>query len=168
MATIRRKARSLNSRARRCVRSVFAISIAGLSILAPSLSSAEEERHAVSMFLGGVTETGDERETGFALGGEYEYRPYSMIGVGGLVELATGDVRDVVVLVPLTVHPFGGLALRAAPGAEITDGNAAFAFRVGISYEIPVGPFSIAPEFNSDLVEGDWTYVYGLSFGIAF
>jgi len=147
---------------------VFAISIAGLVVLAPAVSSAEEERHAVGIFLGGVTETGDNRETGFALGGEYEYRPYSMIGIGGLVELAAGDVRDVVVLAPLTVHPFGGLGLRVAPGAEISDGEAAFAFRLGISYEIPVGPFSIAPEFNSDLVEGDWTYVYGLSFGIGF
>jgi hypothetical protein len=148
------------------VSSVF--TIAGLSILAPAAGGAEEERHGISLFIGGVTETGGDRETGFALGAEYEYRPYSMIGIGGLVELAAGDVRDVVTLLPLTFHPFGGLALKAAPGAEISDGDAEFAFRLGISYEIPVGPFSIAPEFNSDLVTGDWAYVYGVSFGIGF
>jgi hypothetical protein len=102
------------------------------------------------------------------LGTEYEYRFYQRLGIGALVELATGDVRDVVVLAPLTFHPFGGLALKAAPGAEITDGETEFAFRLGIGYEFPAGPISIAPEFNADLVRGDWTYVYGLSFGVAF
>ena len=168
MFTARKKAHSLDTRARWWVCSVFTISIAGLSILAPAAGGAEEDRHGISLFIGGVTETGDDGTSGFALGGEYEDRFHERLGIGALVELATGEVRDVVVLAPLIFHPLGGLALVAAPGAEIDEGEAEFAFRLGIGYEIPAGPFSIAPEFNADIVEGDWTYVYGLSFGIAF
>jgi len=161
-------ARTAKTWARRGVRSVFAASIAAFAIFAPATSGAEEDRHAIALFIGGATSTEDDGATGFALGGEYEYLFYSRLGIGALVELATGDVRDVVVLAPLTLHPFGGLALRVAPGAEITDGDTEFAFRLGIGYDIPVGPLSVAPDFNADLVRGDWTYVYGLSFRVAF
>jgi hypothetical protein len=150
------------------MRSALAVSIAAFAIFAPATSGAQEDRHALSLFIGGATSTEDDGSSGFTLGGEYEFRFYSRLGVGALVELATGDVRDVVVLAPITLHPFGGLAVKAAPGAEITDGDTEFAFRLGIRYDIPAGPLSVAPEFNADLVRGDWTYVYGLSFGVAF
>ncbi|MFQ5527762.1 MAG: hypothetical protein ACE5GX_16075 [Thermoanaerobaculia bacterium] len=56
----------------------------------------------------------------------------------------------------------------AAPGAEISSVGTAFAFRLGVSYEFPFGRFSVAPDFSVDLVEGEPTYVFGVSFGVGF
>ncbi len=37
--------------------------------------------------------------------------------------------------------------------------------RLGVGYQFPIGHFTIGPEFNADLVDGEPTYVFGLSFG---
>lgn len=168
MASAERRVRTAQTRVRRGMRELLAVSLAALAVLAPAASGAESERHGVFLFLGGATSTGGEGSSGFALGGEYEYRFLKMLGIGGLVEMATNDVRDVVVLAPLSVHPFGGLALTAAPGVQVRNGDTDFALRLRASYELPAGPFVVAPAFSADLVDGQQVYVYGLKFGVRF
>jgi hypothetical protein len=126
-------------------------------------------RHHLGLFLGAAVREEEHRESGFALGLEYEYRPVPNLGLGALVEDAVGELRGLLVAAPLAIYPWRGLRLVAAPGAEIPEeGPAEFAMRLGIAYGIPVGRFSIYPEFNADLVEGKPTYVVGLTFGVGF
>jgi hypothetical protein len=126
-------------------------------------------RHHVGLFLGAAVRDEEETESGFAVGVEYEYRPVPTLGLGVLVEGARGELREVLVVAPVAIYPWRGLRLVAAPGAEIPDeGEAEFAMRLGIGYRIPVGRFSVFPEFNADLIEGKPTYVFGATLGFGF
>ena len=128
-----------------------------------------EARNEVGIFLGAAIKNEDETESGFALGVDYEFRLYRALGVGLVVEVATGDLRDAVVLAQLAVHTWRGLSVVAAPGVEVSrDEGAEFAMRFGTSYDFEVGQFSIGPEFNVDLVDREPTFVFGLAFGVAF
>jgi hypothetical protein len=123
----------------------------------------------VAVFLGGAVRDEHETESGFAGGVDYEYRFARLVGAGLLVEAATGDLREVLVAVPVFLHPWRGLRFVAAPGAEIPgDGEAEFAMRLGVGYQVPVGRFTIGPEFNADLIDGTPTYVVGMGFGVGF
>ena len=129
-------------------------------------------RHEAAMFLGvGIRdEDHHETESGFALGFEYQYRLARFVGVGALVEFVAGELRDVLVIAPLSLHPWRGLRLVVAPGAEIPDeGSTEFALRLGAGYKIPLGGrFTLLPEFNADLIDGTPTYVFGASFAVGF
>lgn len=135
----------------------------------PVVAAAEEHTHNISIFGGGATSTGDGSDTGFSFGGEYEYKFNPIIGIGGLLEFTTSALdRDAILLAPLTLHPFGGLSVVAALGVEFAEDDDSFAFRLGTAYEFPLGRFSFAPVFNADFIDGDITYVYGLSLGLGF
>lgn len=144
-----------------------------VSVLASESEGAEagvHERHEVGVFLGAAIRDEDETESGFALGVEYQYRLARLIGVGALVEVATGELRDVLLIAPLSLHPWRGLRLVVAPGVEIPDeGSAEFALRFGAGYKFPIGErFTILPEFNADLIDGTPTYVFGATFAVGF
>jgi hypothetical protein len=155
-------------------------SAATSAFAAAVLASSEEghvheghaHRHHVALFLGGAIRDEDhETESGFALGADYEYRLHPLIGAGVLVEVATGNLREVLVLAPVALHPWRDLRLVVAPGVEIPEeGDAEFALRLGIGYTVPIGSgrFSITPEFNADLIDGAPTYVAGVSLGVGF
>jgi hypothetical protein len=161
----------------------FAMAIATLWIVAtsPGASASEAEeakheesdghhRHHVAALLGTAIrrEHGD-TEVGFALGVDYEYRFHRLLGVGALVEVATGNIRDVVVMAPVFLHPWGGLKLAVAPGAEIaSSGHTEFLVRLGGAYLFPLGQFSVGPDFVVDIVDGHPTFVAGLAFGVGF
>jgi hypothetical protein len=139
--------------------------------------SAEEEhgeaevhhRHHVGVFFGGAVRDEEHTESGFALGADYQYRFTQLLSAGALAEVATGDLREVLLVAPIYLHPWRGLAFAVGPGAEIpSEGNVKFAMRFGVGYRFPVGQFTIRPEFIADLVEGTPTYVIGLSFGVGF
>ncbi len=126
-------------------------------------------RHHVALFLGGGVHDEDHTESGFVAGLDYEYRLNHLLGAGLLVEVATGDLREVIVVFPFALHPWRGLRFVAAPGMEIPKhGDVEFAMRFGVGYQFPIGHFTIGPEFNADLVDGEPTYVIGLSFGVGF
>jgi hypothetical protein len=140
---------------------------------ADAAAEAEEEfyRHRVSVFLGGASrpEEHEHTEHGFAGGLEYEFRFSRWVGVGALAEEATGDLRDVVFAGLVYVHPWKGLLFTAGPGAEVSSHGSKFLFRLGTGYEFEIARrFSITPNFNADLVDGEPTYVYGVTFGVGF
>jgi len=76
---------------------------------------AGASEQTLSLFAG-VTD--DRGETGFSMGLDYEYKFSEIFGIGGLVDVAGGDVRTFVVGVPIFAHPLGGLVLLLAPGIE--------------------------------------------------
>jgi hypothetical protein len=133
----------------------------------------EFHRHHVGVFLGAASRPENDHhhsdEHGFAGGIEYEYRFAKAAGVGVLAEAATGDLRDVVVVGLVFIHPWRGLQIAAGAGAEISSHDSEFVTRLGAAYEFEIGErFTISPNFNADLVNGDPTYVYGITFGVGF
>lgn len=158
---------------------VLFVSILLVGVVARTASASESSHtephgyhtHHVSALLGAAIR--DEHgavESGFSLGLDYEYRLRRWVGVGALVEVASGDLREVLVIAPLFLHPWRNLVLAVAPGVEIRSGTSSeFLFRVGAGYRFPIGGnFAIGPEFNIDIVEGHPTYVMGLLLGIGF
>jgi hypothetical protein len=146
----------------------------GVGLAARASESHRDEtevrhRHHISAFLGGAVRDEHETEGGFALGLDYEYRLARLLGAGVLVEVTAGELRDVVVIVPVSLHPWRGLRLVAAPGANVpSEGDAEFLMRLGVGYRLPIGHFTLGPEFNADLIDGTPTYVFGVSFGVGF
>jgi hypothetical protein len=100
---------------------------------------------------------------------DYEFRFSRWVGVGALVEAASGDLRDAVVAGLIFVHPWKGLLFAAGPGAEISSHGTEYLTRLGLAYQFPIaGRFTIAPNFNVDLVDGEPTYIYGITLGMGF
>ena len=131
---------------------------------------APHHRHHLSAFAGGGFRPHDgPLESGFVIGLDYQYRFTSWLSTGALVEAATGDLRELVVIAPITVKPWRGLNLVVGPGAELRrDDPAEFLFRIGAIYLWQVDHFTVGPEFAIDVVEGHPTYVTGLVFGVGF
>jgi hypothetical protein len=130
----------------------------------------EFHRHHVGLFLGaGSREEGGDWEHGFAGGMDYEYRFSKWLGVGFLAEGTAGDLRDGVFAGLVFVHPWKGLLLAAGPGAEVSSHGTEYITRLGVAYQFPIGErFTIAPNFNVDLLRGDPTYIYGIVLGVGF
>ena len=132
-------------------------------------SEMEFARNELGLFLGATT---TELETKFTIGADYEFRPMDYLGFGIVAEYSGGESREWMVVLPVISHPNrdleGGWKLILGPGLEIRDGGTDFLVRLGISYGFPVDGWTISPEFDADLVFGEWSYVYGLKFGRGF
>jgi hypothetical protein len=163
--------------------------VAGSLTLVPAAGMAQEadgepeERarpNAVELFVGGVTET-EESASGFGIGIEYNRRLSRRWSVGvEAIELSTTDVtRNWLVVFPVYFHVTEGLGVKAGPGLEgskeeseegaDSESTTEFALRLGAGYEFELGErFTITPEINADLIGGNVTWVYGVSFGLKF
>jgi hypothetical protein len=131
----------------------------------------EFHRHHLGVFLGGASrpEEHGSAEHDFAGGVDCEHRLSQWVGVGLLAEAATADLRDAVVTGMAFVHPWKGLPFAAGAGAEISSHHTEFFARLGVAYQFPIRErFTLAPNFNVDLVHGDPTYLYGITLGIGF
>lgn len=125
----------------------------------------EESRQALELFLGN---THEDNEDGFTVGLTWEYRLQEIFGAGVFWEYAAGPFDKWAAALALFIHPYKGLRFVVAPGLEHNDGENEFLFRTGVAYEFEIGRWSITPEFNVDFVDGEESYVYGLSFGRGF
>ena len=148
--------------------------VSTLIVIASGVCMAEEEKgheehfgpHSLELFLG---DTHDDGENDFTLGIGYEYRINQMFGVGVLFEGVKGEVRELVILVPLYLYPYKGWRFVLAPALEVEEQtrDKNFLIRVGAAYEFEIGRWSIAPEFNLDSIR-EGTPVFGVSFGYKF
>ena len=129
--------------------------------------AGSERRHRLEIFLGNTQAKGKDEAT---LGLAYEFRlPASrVLGVGGLIDYAGGDLESTVLAGALFVHPVGGWRFLVAPGLENEGGKNEFLVRAGVSYEFAFGKFSVSPDFNVDFVDGEEIEIYGVNFGIGF
>lgn len=132
----------------------------------------EDKPHHLSLVLGG-THIFAADETAFTIGADYEYRLNTLIGLGGIVEYAAGDIEATTLLAVADVHLWRGLALQIGPGVEFAneaDGTETFAIgRVGALYEFELeGHFTLSPQIHYDISSGEDALVFGLSFGRAF
>jgi len=130
-------------------------------------AETESEHHNVISVFVGNSHSGSENGATIGLG--YERRLSSLVGVGAFLERAGGDFGVVAIGVPVTLHPYAGWAFKLAPGVEFDDGSRSLLLRAGVSYEFEIVPrWSVAPEFNADLVDGDRELVYGVSVAYEF
>jgi hypothetical protein len=180
-----------------------------LSLAAWTVPAASEEEHAthdehaeaaghhgsdehhfkngLSVFLGATDEPGHGTE--FTIGGEYGRALSPNWTVGGLIDWAAGDQRNLVIAPAVWWKPFGkGLLLLAAPGIEWHDGRGGtvdhhlkaeepevdedetfFVMRLGVGYSFHVGSrYGVIPQVNLDLVDGHEVWVYGVAFEVMF
>lgn len=126
---------------------------------------SQHHRNRMELFLGNTHEHG---EDGFTVGLSYGYLLQEFIGVGGLLEYAGGHFDKWIVALPVFIHPYGGWRFALGPGLEHKEGENEFLIRAGVAYEFEIGRWLISPEFNVDFVDGEKSYVYGLSFGWGF
>jgi len=160
-------------------RSLFLAVFALLAALALQTVTAEEgeadhgerdfARNHLALFLGA---TSSDSKTGFTSGFDYEFRPLDYLGFGIIAEYISGDFRNWVVVLPVFSHPNrdaeGGWKLIIGPGLEMHESKNDFLVRLGLAYGFPVEGWTLAPEFNGDLVHGEWNWVYGVSIGRGF
>ncbi len=143
-------------------------------------------KHHAGLFVGGSS---IKSETGFTLGGDYEYRLSKYIGVGGQVEHGFGDLKETVAAFPLFFHPGAGLRLGTGPGFEkfsgelptstSVEGNGEdagggdkdfhFLWRIQVLYDFPLDErFTVTPSFAIDFQSGRQVFVYGITLGFGF
>jgi len=168
-----------------CVTAMF-LAVASAMTLAPVLGAQEHgttgqhEGHAnhAAVFLGAATHL-HQKETGFAIGLEYERRLSSLFSLSVFGEYASSKLeRDFIFGAPLEVSPIGGLALWAGPGIEFvseedeTTGDehnkTEFLLRLGTGYVFQLGKLTLRPTFNADYAGEHWTLVYGAALGMGF
>ena len=137
----------------------------------PSLAFAHEKEHEeekkneISLFVGGSSNID---ATAFAIGADYQYRIIKVIGVGAIIDVATGDIGSVMIGPAAFIHVWN-FEFTVAPTAEFSDDDITAVLRLGIAYEFELPGFSISPSLNFDTERGgEETLVYGLSFGFEF
>jgi hypothetical protein len=160
----------------RCVCPLIALVLTSAAYCSEGEES--ELKNTVEVFLGAITET-DPTVTGPGIGLEYNRRLSQLwsIGIEGL-EISTSDIsRSWALIIPVYLHPVGGLSLKLAPGwerseIELPDSDETeheFLIRAGIGWEFELGRhWLITPEANLDFSAGDRTWVFGASFGYRF
>jgi len=124
-----------------------------------------EGRNELALFLGGTT---NKDATAITFGLDYQYRLTPLVGIGGLIDHAAGDIKSTLLGAAAFLH-FLSWEITLAPAVEFVGDETNFTFRVGLAYEISLPAFSISPALNLDTERGgELSVVYGLSFGIEF
>jgi len=135
-------------------------------VMAQEAEGGEEEAfeaNVIEVFLGGTFHDGDGNAS---YGLSYERRLMESFGIGGLVEYTDG--REWVYAVPLTFHVTEAWKLVLAPGFEHEEGENTYLTRIGTAYEFKFDGWSLAPEINVDMVDGEAKTVAGVSIGFEF
>lgn len=144
-------------------------------------------KNAFALFLGATDEPGHGTEPTWGL--EYARRLTPHWGVGGLIDYAGGEQRNMVIAPAVYWKPFDlGFFLLAAPGveyhngrgtvdhhllkadaAEVDEDKTYFVMRLGMGYAFHLGSrYGIVPTVNLDLVDGHEVWVYGVNFEVMF
>ena len=141
----------------------------------------EYHRNHGAAFLGATTHL-DPEDTGFTIGVEYARMLSRRLAVALTVEMASSQLeRDIIVVLPLILYPWRGLALAAGPGAEfatleaehgdeieeVTELELLLRFGVGYWFELNE-TVAASPAIFADVAQGRWSLVYGIVFGVGW
>lgn len=119
--------------------------------------------HVLGAFAGATDPGGEPAELTYGL--EYEYRSGSRFGFGVIGERTPeGHHGDGVEVLVAAAHlHVGALRLTAGVGREWVDGYGSEPLqRLGLAYDVALGPVALAPTVNVDFVDGREIPVYGL------
>lgn len=161
------------------MRRAFFFTVLTLFVLAgPSMTSKAGEAveandsvhgdpsHHVALFLGAKVSDG---EAAFSVGVDYEYELTELLGIGAIVEYSAGHEPAWLFAGALTLHATEALSFTLAPGVEIEDGEESFLLRLGASYEFELAErWTIGPDLNVDIVDGEAALVVGIGIGRKF
>lgn len=121
-------------------------------------------RHVVAAFVG-VTDP-DDAPAETTLGLEYEYRLSGNWGAGLIAE-RTDEAHHgygATVGVALVHYHFDNLRVSAGFGKEwVDDHGSEWLQRIGLAYDIELGPVALAPTISLDFIDGEQVPVYGLA-----
>ncbi len=133
--------------------------------------------HEFALFVGITDEGSHGNEPTWGL--EYEHMLGERWGIGGMLDYAGGNFRNLLVMVPVFYHATHRWKFVVAPGMEFHNGRGLirehghvvndkderyFVVRLGVAYGIPLWQsFSVQPTVNLDLVEGEKVWVYGVN-----
>ncbi|MEL6258644.1 MAG: hypothetical protein AAFQ67_06290 [Pseudomonadota bacterium] len=157
----------MNSRALIAAAGLAAVFAAPLAKAQVDVHHDEERPHHASLLVAGTT-IPSEDETAFTIGGDYEYRLNTLLGVGAVAEHAFGEIDATTLLAVADIHVWRGLAVQVGPGVEIIDGDIHAAGRIGALYELEIGEgVTLAPQLHYDISEENGV-VFGVAFGRAF
>lgn len=121
--------------------------------------NGKDKKNEISVFLGAITNSD---ATAFAIGLDYQYRINKVIGVGGLVDYASGDIESLLLGPALFLHAWH-FEFTIAPTLEFSGDDTAYPIRVGVAYEIELPVVSISPSVYFDSERNDESgIVYGL------
>lgn len=132
----------------------------------PNQSSTAETHHAYHRHSGGVfigMAKEGHRDEGLALGIEYEYRFNQRFGLGALAEHTFGDFNSWVFAFPAAVH-LKQWKFYAGPGIEHREGDEEPLLRIGLEYGFEYRDWELSPQFDVDFVDGEETYIIGVTF----
>ena len=137
--------------------------------------SESEPPNTLALFLGN---TNEEQENGFSIGLEYEHELAEFIGVGAIVERASGDIGSTVALLTVILHPFGGFDVILGLGVEFKDAReehgeeepatSGALGRIGVAYAFKFGRFAFVPQVNLDFFQREEALVVGAAFAYKF
>lgn len=149
-----------------CVALLVLLTSAGWSARADAQGAEGERLNTIEFFLG---DTRASDADGISIGISYERRVTPLLGIGGFVERAGGDIDSTAVAADVVFHPHAGWSLKLSPGVEIESGEANALFRIGAAYDFEIAPnWFLAPEVNVKLLEGEKQVIYGVSIGHEF
>ena len=127
--------------------------------------------HAAVLF----GDTHGTEENGFTFGGDIEFRPLRLVGLGLTGEHVNEPFRENVWVLGVNVHPARGLRLTVGPGFERATHTEAghhehhALLRVGAAYEIPLTHgWTLDPDVALDFVAGERVAVYAVAIGKEF
>ena len=128
-------------------------------------SEEEETKNDIVVFLGG---TSNNESSAFTLGVGYQYKITRLIGVGGFLDHAFGDINSTIIAPALYLN-VKAFTFLVGPGIEISDDDVIAVLRLGVEYELEISGFLLKPGvfFDTERDESA-SVVYGLSFGYAF
>ncbi len=161
------------------MRRAFFFTVLTLFVLAgPSMTSKAGEAvgandsvhgdpsHHVALFLGATI---SDDEAAFSVGVDYEYELTELLGIGAIAEYTAGHHATWVLAGALFLHATEALRFKIAPGVEFEDGEESFLLRLGASYEFELAErWTIGPDLNVDIVDGEAALVVGIGIGRKF
>jgi len=122
----------------------------------------EENKNDIVVFMGG---TSSHESTAFTLGIGYQYKITRLIGVGGFLDHAFGDINSTIVA-PALYLSVKNFTFLVGPGIEISDDDVIGVLRLGVEYQLEFSGFLLKPGLFFDTErDEDPSVVYGLSFG---
>jgi len=103
------------------------------------------------------------------LGLDYEFRVSPLLGLGSVLEHATGDLDATTLLAVADVHLYEGFIMQIGPGYEHRGGENVFVARAGVLYEFEYAHFTLSPQLHWDYHNGETNaFVAGIALGFSF
>jgi hypothetical protein len=134
-------------------------------VLAEEGGHHELHKNHLAVFVGWTHAEGEDEPT---IGLDYERRLNERFGVGAVIDYAGGDLESTIIAPALFLHA-GPWVLLGAVGNEHAEGEDEIVYRLGLSYQIEAGDWTIAPGVNFDKVEDHETKeVFGVGIGRGF